>query len=73
MQLGLKPPQETTTCLFRSELEKINYPNNNNHDEEGQAIFETTVKKQFSETALSFHLSDHMTHDSHELAEKMVS
>ena len=31
------------------------------NDEEGQAIFETTVKKQFSEFALSFHLSDPMT------------
>ncbi len=31
------------------------------NDEEGQAIFETTVKKQFSDFTLSFHLSDPMT------------
>ena len=31
------------------------------NDEEGQAISETTVKKQFPEFALSFHLSDPMT------------
>ena len=31
------------------------------NDEEGQAIFETTIKKLFSEFALSFHLSNQMT------------
>ena len=31
------------------------------NDEEGQALFETTIKKQVSEFALSFHLSDQMT------------
>ena len=31
------------------------------NDEEGQAIFETTVKKQLSEFGISFHFSDPMT------------
>ena len=31
------------------------------NDKEVQAIFETTVKKQFSEFAISFHPSDPMT------------
>ena len=31
------------------------------NDEEGQAIFETTVKKKILEFTLSFHLSDPMT------------